>query len=610
MLYILTLNQHFISCSSLLSLSEEIMTIAGMTELNNNTSGLKSASSDFKSLVMKRIKDDPIYNCFLASLTNSDDTSDTKILKRNKRDVRTTKAKTAVTKRNTRTKHFVRPLNSQVKDDQAYNIFTSFLNKVNRSMDKKTLNINKSRAHSKAKKVALRSVSSKLPSKVKVKKEQKQAVEYLLSANPSWPFNNAVLSLNANNILPFFQIDRKILCKQKQNSRCKKCANDFYNKYVIQNQHKTVDITTIHNSEEGCVYGGSPLYFVLHYFHDGTQEALVVVPVIQKGTFAGKYIGHPRFKAVILDTNVNWSVVLAHDYHAITVVTVAKTTRVANEAWIIPTKIEKINERRTDIQAKTEEEITNSIDDEPLLIKFMNEEEKVRPEDEPLNDIEIDFNIEPFAISFEDPNDNEYESPLTAFVENEIDSDDEPLLTRYGKRCSYQSDDDGGISLGVLHHKASGRPSKLSKSLTTITASRRSTRTSKAPTNADGTIAQSYSASTAVAARCKSGLTSTHAPTVTRTSSRSAKVPVNSGTIARSYAASSAVAARRSSDSTSTPAPAVTRTSSRSTRASTTVAASRSSGSNSTPTPAVTRFSRRSTKSPLNADGTKVQSYS
>ena len=65
----------------------------------------------------------------------------------------------------------------------------------------------------------------------------------------------------------------------------------------------------------------------------------MVVPARWKGTFAGKYMGRPRLRAVILDTNANWSVVLAHDYHATTVVRVAKTTRVSSEAWTIPTEI-------------------------------------------------------------------------------------------------------------------------------------------------------------------------------------------------------------------------------------------------------------------------------
>jgi hypothetical protein len=485
--------------------------------------------------------------------------------------VRKTKAKKAVSKINKRIKHFVRPLNSQVKNDQDYNVFTAFLHKINISMDKKTRHSNKFKAHSKAKKVALRSVSSTLSLKLKVKKEQKQAIEYLLSANPSWPFDNEVFSTNTNtnSQLPCFEIDRNILCGQKQNSRCKNCANNFYNKFVILKQHYEPDsIMTIQNCEEGCIYGGSPLYFVLHYFYDGTQEGLVVVPVSRKGTFAGKYMGHPRFRAVILDTNVNWIVVPAQDCHTITVVRVAKTTRVSTEAWTIPTEI------------KTH---TSDVD----------------------------------AVN---------ESPLLAIVDNEINSDDKPLLTKYGrKRCEQSDDDDNDITLRVMHHEASGRPIQSSKSSTTVTVSRRSNRTSRAPINADGTIAQSYSANTTVAARHSTSSSSTHTPAVIRSSRRSTKAPVNAdGTIAQSNSASIAVAARRSTDSNSTHAHAVTRPSRRSTNVpvnadgtkvqgysvSTAIATRRPTGSINTHLPGVTRCSKRITKAPVNADGTKVQSYS
>jgi hypothetical protein len=87
------------------------MTVAGKTDLKNNTAGLKTASSDFKSLVMKRyssivasncqIKDDLTYNLYVASLSKPYGTSDTNILKGNKCFVRKTKAKKAVNNKTT-----------------------------------------------------------------------------------------------------------------------------------------------------------------------------------------------------------------------------------------------------------------------------------------------------------------------------------------------------------------------------------------------------------------------------------------------------------------------------------------------------------------------------
>ena len=103
--------------------------------------------------------------------------------------------------------------------------------------------------------------------KLKIKKEQKQAIEYLQSANSSWPSGNKVFYTNTNNQLPCFDIDRLVLCSQKQNSRCKKCADNFYNRFVILKQHyKTDGIMTIQNCEDGCIYGGSLLYLVYTTF--------------------------------------------------------------------------------------------------------------------------------------------------------------------------------------------------------------------------------------------------------------------------------------------------------------------------------------------------------
>jgi hypothetical protein len=124
---------------------------------------------------------------------------------------------------------------------------------------------------------------------------------------------------------------------------------------------------------------------------------------------------------------------------------------------------------------------------------------------------------------------------LLAIVNNKINSVCKPLLTRYGrKRCDQSDEVYGDITLRVMHHEASDRPIKSSKSSTTVTVSRRSNRTRRAPTNANGTIAQSYSAYTTGAARHSTGSSSTHKSTAIRSSGRLTKAPVNAdGTIAQ-----------------------------------------------------------------------------
>ena len=286
----------FISCASLLSIRKEIMTLTNASRLSalsglstkfslGTTFGLATVITIFKLLVKKRYSRIEI-NITRNQFVKSCDRPKMKCSKKKKLKKKT---------------------------------------RVNKYLKKQT--------HSKKRKVKNNRMASALLSLKHVSvKEQKQAIDHLLLIKPSWPTGNDFV-----NCLPFFNINKSLLCKQKRRlvKRHKKAKNniDYYNKIVTRKgMNCAIDEN---NYKKSPPFRESQLYFVLHFFFDGTKDWLVLVPVCKDGSFAGKYSGNPRFKCVILQTNRNWILREAQDYCVIHAVLVAKSTLVATESWDI-----------------------------------------------------------------------------------------------------------------------------------------------------------------------------------------------------------------------------------------------------------------------------------
>jgi len=181
------------------------------------------------------------------------------------------------------------------------------------------------------------SIKSTDKNSLRSKQKCKQAIDYLLFMNPEWPCNDELFSTNR---LPFFKINRKTLGRQ----RIRATKKQFDNKIVARKSHSSSDIITHERScEEGYPLCESQLYFVLHYFHDGDQGRVVLVPVCKSGTFCrtrhdtfhGNYSGRPRFTIVVLDTNENWILGLAEEYLVVPAVSVAKQSLLVKDTWNI-----------------------------------------------------------------------------------------------------------------------------------------------------------------------------------------------------------------------------------------------------------------------------------
>ena len=315
-IFVLSFDYYVVSCVSLLSLNNETKTVASMILLSrrNKPPYRINCVASFKPLVIDTyssfefacnvvIQYDYMSNHFVASLTRPNT---------NSLDKKPSESKSQVKEATTKIKRRIKlRMNSRVEVGRVYNrCALSCAGYSTKSTDRNSL---------------------------RNKQKWKQAIDYLLVMNPEWPCNDELFSTNR---LPFFKINRKTLCKQKN----KTTKKQFNNKIVAQKSHSSSDIITNKRScEEDSPPCDSQLYFVLHNFHDGDQGRLVLVPVCKSGTFCrtrydtfhGNYSGRPRFIIVVLDTNENWILGLAEEYRVVPAVSVAKQPILVKDTWNI-----------------------------------------------------------------------------------------------------------------------------------------------------------------------------------------------------------------------------------------------------------------------------------